>query len=31
MGLIYRVTHHDRRLPFMNGVDPDNPLGMPGI
>ena len=28
MGLIYRVTHHDRRLPFMDGVDLDDPLGL---
>lgn len=28
MGLIYRVTHHDRRVPFMDGVDPDDPLGL---
>ena len=28
MGLIYRVTHNDRRLPFMTGVDPDDPLGL---
>lgn len=28
MGLIYQVTHHDRRLPFMPTVDPDDPLGL---
>jgi homoserine O-succinyltransferase len=28
MGLIYRVTHNDRRIPFMEGVDPDDPLGL---
>jgi len=28
MGLIYRVTHNDRRVPFMDGVDPDDPLGL---
>ncbi len=28
MGLIYRVTHSDRRIPFMAGVDPLNPLGL---
>ncbi|MCW9023742.1 MAG: homoserine O-succinyltransferase [Gammaproteobacteria bacterium] len=28
MGLIYRVTHDDRRIPFMEGIDPDNPLGL---
>ncbi|MCK5343109.1 MAG: homoserine O-succinyltransferase [Candidatus Heimdallarchaeota archaeon] len=26
MGLIYQVTHRDRRIPFMDGVNPDNPL-----
>jgi homoserine O-succinyltransferase len=26
MGLIYQLTHDNRRLPFMDGVDPDNPL-----
>jgi homoserine O-succinyltransferase len=26
MGLIYRVTHNDRRKPFMEGVDPSDPL-----
>lgn len=31
LGLIYRVTHNDRRLPFMDGVDPDNPLGLPRL
>jgi len=28
MGLIYRVTHNDRRVPFMDGVDPNDPLGL---
>ncbi len=28
MGLVYQVTHRDRRMPFMDGVDPDNPLGL---
>jgi homoserine O-succinyltransferase len=28
LGKIYQVTHQDRRLPFMAGVDPDNPLGL---
>ncbi len=28
MGLVYQVTHTDRRIPFMDGVDPDNPLGL---
>ncbi|TNF33483.1 MAG: homoserine O-succinyltransferase [Gammaproteobacteria bacterium] len=26
MGLIYQVTHSDRRIPFMEGVDPNDPL-----
>jgi homoserine O-succinyltransferase len=30
MGLIYRVTHNDRRIPFMDGVDPADPLGLRG-
>ena len=28
MGLIYQVTHHDRRQPFMAGIDPNDPLGL---
>lgn len=28
MGLVYQVTHRDRTLPFMPGVDPANPLGL---
>ncbi len=28
LGLIYRVTHNDRRIPFMDWVDPDDPLRM---
>jgi homoserine O-succinyltransferase len=27
MGLIYQVTHSDRKLPFMDHVDPSDPLG----
>jgi homoserine O-succinyltransferase len=30
MGLIYRVTHNDRRIPFMDGIDPTDPLGLRG-
>jgi homoserine O-succinyltransferase len=30
MGLVYQVTHRDRRIPFMDGVDADNPLGLSG-
>jgi homoserine O-succinyltransferase len=28
IGLVYQVTHRERRLPFMEGVDPENPLGL---
>jgi homoserine O-succinyltransferase len=28
MGLIYRLTHNDRRYPFMDGVDPRDPLAL---
>lgn len=28
MGLVYQTTHSDRRLPFMDGIDPDDPLGL---
>jgi homoserine O-succinyltransferase len=28
IGLMYQVTHRDRRLPFMDGIDPGNPLGL---
>jgi homoserine O-succinyltransferase len=35
MGLIYQVTHNDRRLPFMSHVDRDDPLALswrrPGV
>lgn len=27
LGKIYQLTNQDRRLPFMAGVDPNNPLG----
>ena len=30
MGLIYQVTHNDRRIPFMEGVNPEDPLGLYG-
>jgi homoserine O-succinyltransferase len=26
MGLIYQITHSDRRIPFMDGINPNNPL-----
>jgi homoserine O-succinyltransferase/O-acetyltransferase len=28
LGKIYQITHQDRRYPFMDGVDPNNPLGL---
>lgn len=28
VGLVYQLTHSDRRIPFMQGVDPANPLGL---
>jgi len=28
MGLIYQITHNDRHIPFMDGIDPDNPLDL---
>jgi homoserine O-succinyltransferase len=28
VGLVYQLTHSDRRIPFMEGVDPANPLGL---
>ena len=28
MGFVYQLTNSDRRKPFMEGVDPDNPLGI---
>ncbi|HHJ38106.1 MAG: homoserine O-succinyltransferase [Methylothermaceae bacteria B42] len=28
LGLVYQFTHQDRRIPFMPGVDPQNPLGL---
>lgn len=31
MGLIYQVTHKDRCKPFMDGVDIENPLGLPKL
>jgi homoserine O-succinyltransferase len=24
---VYQLTNQERRLPFMEGVDPNNPLG----
>ena len=28
LGMVYRVTNLDRRLQFMDGIDPDDPLGL---
>ncbi|MEY4768110.1 MAG: hypothetical protein RL637_749 [Pseudomonadota bacterium] len=28
LGKVYQITHQDRRLPFMEGIDPNNPLGL---
>jgi len=28
LGKVYKLTNEDRRLPFMEGIDPDNPLGL---
>lgn len=28
LGKVYQVTNQDRRLPFMEGIDPNNPLGL---
>lgn len=28
LGKVYQITHQDRRIPFMAGIDPKNPLGL---
>jgi homoserine O-succinyltransferase len=28
IGKVYQITNNNRKLPFMEGVDPDNPLGL---
>ena len=28
IGIVYQITNSDRKLPFMEGVDPNDPLGM---
>jgi len=28
IGLVYQLTHKERRLPFMEGIDPADPLGL---
>ena len=30
IGCVYQVTHSERNRPFMDGVNPDNPLGLYG-
>lgn len=30
LGLVYQLTNSDRKLPFMDGIDPDDPLGLRG-
>jgi len=31
IGLVYQLTHEQRNLPFMDGVDPQNPLALDWI
>jgi homoserine O-succinyltransferase len=28
LGLVYKLTHIDRKIPFIDGVDPNDPLGL---
>ncbi len=28
VGKVYQITHHDRKLPFKDGIDPGDPLGL---
>ena len=28
IGKVYQLTNSDRKVPFMDGIDPDNPLGL---
>jgi homoserine O-succinyltransferase len=30
IGKVYQLTNRDRRVPFMEGVDPEDPLGLRG-
>jgi homoserine O-succinyltransferase len=30
IGCVYQVTHNERKRPFMEGVNPDDPLGLYG-
>ncbi len=31
VGLIYQITHNDRHIPFMEGIDMDNPLSLEAL
>ena len=31
IGLVYQLTHAQRQLPFMDGVDPHNPFALDWI
>ncbi len=31
IGKVYQITNRERKLPFMNGISPDNPLGLSNI
>jgi homoserine O-succinyltransferase len=31
MGLVYQLTHQDRRRPFMDGINPQDPLGLGAV
>lgn len=28
LGMVYQVTHQDRKIPYMDNIDPDDPLGL---
>ena len=28
LGMIYQVTHMDRKIPYMDSIDPSDPLGL---
>ena len=28
LGLVYKLTHIDRKIPFIDGVNPEDPLGL---
>lgn len=30
IGAVYQITHHNRRLPFKDGIEPGDPLGLKG-